>query len=77
LTVQILPQALRKFQEHFPGVRVVLHDLSTDEMLAQLGENKLQVALKQLPVRLIKQHYKADMAFRKASGWTAIVQGVG
>ena len=45
LTVQILPQALRKFQEKFPGVRVALHDLSTEEMLAQLGEKKLQVAL--------------------------------
>jgi DNA-binding transcriptional LysR family regulator len=45
LTVQILPQALRTFQEKFPGARVALHDLSTEEMLAQLGEKKLQVAL--------------------------------
>jgi LysR family transcriptional regulator, benzoate and cis,cis-muconate-responsive activator of ben and cat genes len=45
LTVQILPQALRVFQEKFPKVRVALHDLSTEEMLAQLGEKKLQVAL--------------------------------
>src|SRR5271169_2246632 len=45
LTIQILPQALRKFQDKFPGVRVALHDLSTEEMLAQLGEKKLQVAL--------------------------------
>src|SRR5450432_3689206 len=45
LTVQILPQALRAFQEKFPGVRVALHDLSTEEMLTQLGEKKLQVAL--------------------------------
>jgi LysR family transcriptional regulator, benzoate and cis,cis-muconate-responsive activator of ben and cat genes len=45
LTIQILPQALRKFQEKFPGVRVVLHDLSTEEMLSQIGEKKLQVAL--------------------------------
>jgi DNA-binding transcriptional LysR family regulator len=45
LTVQILPQALRKFQEQFPNVRVALHDLSTEEMLARLGERKLQVAL--------------------------------
>jgi len=49
LTVQILPQALRTFQEKFPGVRVALHDLSTEEMLAQLGEKKLQVALTVLP----------------------------
>src|SRR5579862_4141809 len=45
LTVQILPQALRKFQNQFPKVRVALHDLSTEEMLAQLGDGKLQVAL--------------------------------
>lgn len=45
LTIQILPQALRKFQEKYPGVRVVLHDLSTEEMLSQIGEKKLQVAL--------------------------------
>lgn len=45
LTIQILPQALRKFQEKFPGVRVVLHDLSTEEMLSQISERKLQVAL--------------------------------
>src|SRR5437667_383276 len=34
LTVQMLPQALRKFQGEFTGVRVRLHDLSTEEMLA-------------------------------------------
>jgi len=45
LTVQILPPALRRFQEQFPKVRVALHDLSTEEMLAQLGEEKLQLAL--------------------------------
>ncbi len=45
LTVQILPAALRGLQDQFPNVRVQLHDLSTEEMLAQLGENKLQVAL--------------------------------
>ena len=45
LTVQILPQALRKFQAQFPKVRVALHDFSTGEMLAGLYENKLQIAL--------------------------------
>jgi DNA-binding transcriptional LysR family regulator len=45
LTVQILPPALRKFQEQFPQVRVILHDLSTEEMLAQLEEDRLQLAL--------------------------------
>ena len=45
LTVQILPAALRKFSEQFPRVRVALHDLSTEEMLAQLGEKKLHIAI--------------------------------
>lgn len=45
LTVQILPPALRKFQDQFPSVRVALHDLSTEEMLAQLVTGKIQVAL--------------------------------
>ncbi|HEX7654222.1 MAG TPA: LysR substrate-binding domain-containing protein [Verrucomicrobiae bacterium] len=45
LTVQILPQALRKFQESHPRVRVTLHDLSSDEMFTRLGSKQLQVAL--------------------------------
>jgi DNA-binding transcriptional LysR family regulator len=45
LTVQILPPMLRAFQGEFPHVRVTLHDLSSEEMLTQLGTRKLQVAL--------------------------------
>jgi DNA-binding transcriptional LysR family regulator len=45
LTVEILPRALRKFQTDFPRVRVMLHDLSTEEMLAGLHQGKLQLAL--------------------------------
>ena len=45
LTVQILPPMLRAFQGEFPHVRVTLHDLSSEEMLTQLGAKKLQVAL--------------------------------
>jgi LysR family transcriptional regulator, benzoate and cis,cis-muconate-responsive activator of ben and cat genes len=51
LTVQILPQALRTFQAEFPGVRVMLHDLSTEEMIARLHEGKLQLALAVQPSR--------------------------
>jgi DNA-binding transcriptional LysR family regulator len=49
LTVQILPPMLRAFQGEFPQVRVTLHDLSSEEMLAQLGGKKLQVALTARP----------------------------
>ena len=45
LTVQILPPMLRSFQGEFPHVRVTLHDLSSEEMLAQLGTKKLHLAL--------------------------------
>jgi DNA-binding transcriptional LysR family regulator len=45
LTVEILPRALREFQETSPGVRVVLHDLSTQEMLRGLRDDKIHVAL--------------------------------
>ncbi len=45
LTVQILPPMLRAFQGEFPHVRVTLHDLSSEEMLTQLGARKLQLAL--------------------------------
>jgi len=45
LTVEILPRALRFFQEANPGVRVQLHDLSTQEMLRGLRDRNLNVAL--------------------------------
>jgi DNA-binding transcriptional LysR family regulator len=45
LAVDILPRALRQFQSEMPGVRVMLHDLSTEEMLTGLRENKIAVAL--------------------------------
>src|SRR5438046_4324227 len=45
LTVELLPRALRFFQEANPGVRVQLHDLSTQEMLRGLRDGKLNVAL--------------------------------
>src|SRR5947207_1795889 len=45
LTARILPQTLRAFQAELPKVRVRLHDLSTEEMLAGLREGKLQIAL--------------------------------
>jgi DNA-binding transcriptional LysR family regulator len=43
-TLGILPSALRAFQAVRPGVRVKLHDLSTEEMLAGLREGRLSFA---------------------------------
>jgi LysR family transcriptional regulator, benzoate and cis,cis-muconate-responsive activator of ben and cat genes len=45
LTARFLPRALRAFQAQSPGVRVKLHDLSTEEMLAGLRAGTLQMAL--------------------------------
>lgn len=45
LTVELLPHALRAFQEKSPGVRVTLHDLSTGEMFEGLRNGRLHVAL--------------------------------
>jgi DNA-binding transcriptional LysR family regulator len=45
LTAIILPRALRAFQAEAPQARVVLQDLSTQEMLAGVREGELDVAL--------------------------------
>ncbi len=45
LTTRILPLALRKFEAAMPGVRVHLHDMTTEEMLKGLCEDRLHVAL--------------------------------
>ncbi len=50
-TARILPSTLRAFQIQLPGVRVRLHDLSTEEMLAGVREGKLQVSLLVRPTR--------------------------
>ncbi|HSY16823.1 MAG TPA: LysR family transcriptional regulator [Candidatus Acidoferrales bacterium] len=63
LTVQILPPLLRAFQEQFPQVRVALHDLSSEEMLAQLGGKKLQVALTvQPPEKMLRELAFVELA---------------
>jgi DNA-binding transcriptional LysR family regulator len=58
LTVQILPPTLRAFQDRFPNLRVALHDLSTEEMLAQLLDDQLQVALLVRPTRAMLRGLK-------------------
>ncbi len=50
-TVRILPATLRAFQAESPKVRVKLHDLSTEEMLAGIREGKLQLAFLVRPGR--------------------------
>jgi LysR family transcriptional regulator, benzoate and cis,cis-muconate-responsive activator of ben and cat genes len=45
LTVEILPKALREFENAGPGVRVTLHDLSTEECVQKINARKIDVAL--------------------------------
>ncbi|HRQ88773.1 MAG TPA: LysR substrate-binding domain-containing protein [Bacteroidia bacterium] len=45
LSTSILPRALRGFQGECPRMRVKLHDLSTEEMLAGLRDRSLDAAL--------------------------------
>jgi DNA-binding transcriptional LysR family regulator len=45
LTVELLPKTLRLFESECPGVRVTLHDLSTEECVQRLAARKLDVAL--------------------------------
>jgi DNA-binding transcriptional LysR family regulator len=45
LTVEFLAQAVKRFEQANPGVRVRLHDLTTQEMLGALRADKLHVAL--------------------------------
>src|SRR6185295_12342091 len=69
LTVELLPQALRYFQEANPGVRVQLHDLSTQEMLRGLRDGKLHVALFiQMSAKVM-----ADLVFEELSRYPVCV----
>jgi DNA-binding transcriptional LysR family regulator len=45
LTVELLPRILHAYQSEAPGVRVVLRDLSTGEMVQELRGGKLHAAL--------------------------------
>jgi len=45
LELRILPRALAEFNDSTPNVRVVLHDLGTDEICHKLRDGSLQLAL--------------------------------
>jgi LysR family transcriptional regulator, benzoate and cis,cis-muconate-responsive activator of ben and cat genes len=58
LTARILPPTLRTFQAESPGVRVKLHDLSTEEMLAGLREGELQIAFIPRPTPAVLRGFR-------------------
>ncbi len=64
LTARILPPTLRAFQTELPRMRVKLHDLSTEEMLARLREGKLQIALLVRPTRAMLRGLRFEELLR-------------
>jgi DNA-binding transcriptional LysR family regulator len=61
LSVQILPQILRIFEQTQPLVRVRLHDLSSSEMQQGLRDGSLQAAFLALP----RQVQRGDLSYAK------------
>jgi DNA-binding transcriptional LysR family regulator len=51
LTTEMLPTALRRFEQESPGSKVSLHDLSSEECLQKLTVGKLDLALTVPPQR--------------------------
>ena len=49
-TAEILPQALEAFRKAVPTVKPVLHDLSTDELIAGLRNDTLELAVMVQPI---------------------------
>lgn len=67
--VEILPGMLRAFKETAPGIRVVLHDMTTPEMIAGLQNGKLHAALMVQPSRQAGR----DLTFEKLRSYPIVV----
>src|SRR5437879_13501529 len=51
LTITLLPPALAKFHAAFPGIELVLHEAGSRDLVAELEQGALAVALVIMPVR--------------------------
>jgi DNA-binding transcriptional LysR family regulator len=49
-TAEVLPRALEAFRKAVPHVKLVLHDLSTDELIAGLRNGTLELAIMVQPI---------------------------
>jgi len=60
-TVELLPCTLHAFQNLAPGVRVTLHDLSSEELLRGLQDGKLHLCLMVRPGAKSLRHLKFEV----------------
>src|SRR5438876_3575499 len=51
LTITLLPPALAKFHTAFPGIELVLHEAGSRDLVSELEQGALDVALVIMPVR--------------------------
>src|SRR5712691_5930171 len=51
VTITLLPPALAKFHTAFPGIELVLHEAGSRDLVAELEQGALDVALVIMPVR--------------------------
>lgn len=69
LAAEILPRLLRAFQEQHPGVRMHLHDQSTQEMLRGLRNGTLHIAL----LVQVNPKVMADLSFEELECHTVCI----
>jgi DNA-binding transcriptional LysR family regulator len=69
LTAQVLPRALRLFDAAGPGVRVALHDLTSEECVQRLSGGKLDLALTVPRLGLAAR----DMHFEKLTHYPVVL----
>lgn len=65
-TVRILPPTLRAFQARMPKVRVRLHDLSSEELVAGLQHKNLDIAVLVRPTRAMLRGLRFEELARDA-----------
>jgi DNA-binding transcriptional LysR family regulator len=65
-SARVLPRALRAFQAEFPKVKVKLHDLTSEEMLAGVREGALALALMVRPNKRLLRGLRFEEVTRDA-----------
>jgi LysR family transcriptional regulator, benzoate and cis,cis-muconate-responsive activator of ben and cat genes len=65
-SVRLLPPTLRAFQAQMPTVRVRLHDLSSEEIVAGLAARKLDIAIMVRPTRAMLRGLRFEELTRDA-----------